>query len=313
MGQYQDTLCITHLFLQYSEKQKENIPDAQFYYDELFSAIRKHVYTYPQRLNSHNTLEISSEFLIFMENKINSYISNFEYTGVPFEYYLNTILKFQFYSFLKQYKQEIQEYKFFENASVYNILDIPTYTNEQSIKYEKPEMSLPFAIKTLNDIVKNSKHSKAFKKRLWWFTLKYMHILKESNITILLQTCEESMSKFLFFKSRLKKHITAYEEKIHKIRIQKNLYFSKCRKIELRLEETLTNKEYEKLQNLLQKYKARYQAIFEKYERYSVQALISNEELSQLLHVPKGTIDSGLYFFHIKCKEQYKNHAYTLK
>ena len=240
-----------------------------------------------------------------MENKITTYISNFEYTGIPFEYYLNTILKFQFYSFLKQYRQEIQKYKLFENASMYHILDIPTFTSEQVIKYEKKDTILPLNIQILNNIVKNVKHSNAFKKRLWWFTLKYMHILKESNIDVLLQTCKKHMTHFLFFKSKLQSYITSYEEKLNKIKIQKNIYFSKCRKIELQLEQTLTDEEYIKIHPFLKKYQAKYKSIFEKYEKYSTQALISNEELSQLLKIPKGTIDSGLYLFHIKCKEYY--------
>ena len=44
MKKYNDTLSITHLFLQYSNNKKKQNIDSIDYQHELFNAIRQHIY-----------------------------------------------------------------------------------------------------------------------------------------------------------------------------------------------------------------------------------------------------------------------------
>ncbi len=261
-------------------------------FDEVLSLTRQFVYDFPKKI-SKRYHEYSGSFLIFMDTRIPSLINRFEYRNLPFEAYLNTTLRLQFLTFLKQVNKTYAQQAMIsqrEYATAINVAEVHEHDPTRLITNESTIQLVNYLISGKNKKSKSSTH----KHRLWWFLLKYrpeypdldyLYIGKMLNLTKFdvihdLRTTEKETL-------RLSKKKALYQERA-------NVCFHKAKTFEFTIKYKILC-EQERIQaiHLMKVYKSRYTRLVKKArESYH----ISNKTLSTLIGVPKGTLDSGIFY-----------------
>lgn len=92
----------------------------------------------------------------------------------------------------------------------------------------------------------------------------------------------------------VKRRTEASRFQIHQLNEKLNILWIRMRVLELRLDTTVNKSDREKVRHNLDRCRRRYRYFLEKRSRRK--SSISNEFISDLLDVPKGSVDSGLYY-----------------
>lgn len=92
----------------------------------------------------------------------------------------------------------------------------------------------------------------------------------------------------------VKRRTEASRSQIHQLNEKLNILWIRMRVLELRLDTAITKSDREEVMRNLERCRRRYHHMLEK--RSHRKSSISNEFISDLLNVPKGSVDSGLYY-----------------
>ncbi len=132
------------------------------------------------------------------------------------------------------------------------------------------------------------------RKRLLYLMIKCAWEVDEE----ILKKCSSALGmpeQYLFNLVELAKRRTEGEQKqIDALNAKLNTLWIRLRVLELRLETSLLNNEKECIARSLERCRRRYVCLLEKRRRHK--SLVSNELISELLGVPKGSVDSGLFY-----------------
>lgn len=131
-------------------------------------------------------------------------------------------------------------------------------------------------------------------KRLLYLVIKCAWEIDEE----ILKKCSSALGmpeQYLFNLVELAKRRTEGERKqIDALNAKLNTLWIRLRVLELRLETSLLSNEKECIARSLERCRQRYVWLLEKRRRR--RSLVSNELISELLGVPKGSVDSGLFY-----------------
>lgn len=293
---------LTELLVKYrSADEKEKF----FHYLQLYNEMCLYIYFFPIRFSLKNKEEICSEFLLHMEAKIKDYIHNFKYTNVPIEYYLNVTLKYQLFTFQKEYYNKLNKNAIYEKKDVYHVLNMPTLTHEPMMVYqENQEDETIGSFNVFLDILTKNIVKPAQKRRFSWFILKYSPLLQKSQVYSLLNYFNIKQEDFNVLYQKIQAHNNKRRQSLERLKEKRNLYFTKSRLLEARLENEETHYENKSAVMLkLEDNQKKYREYCSKIERYNIS--IPNSFLAKLLGVPKGTIDSGIFHFYRQCRKHY--------
>jgi len=92
----------------------------------------------------------------------------------------------------------------------------------------------------------------------------------------------------------VKRRTEASRFQIHQLNEKLNTLWIRMRVLELRLDTMIAKSDREEIRNCLERCRKRYRQLLEK--RSHRKSPISNEFIADLLDVPKGSVDSGLYY-----------------
>jgi len=92
----------------------------------------------------------------------------------------------------------------------------------------------------------------------------------------------------------VKRRTEASRSQIHQLNEKLNILWIRMRVLELRLDTAIAKSDREEVRSCLERCRKRYSQLLEK--RSHRKSSISNEFISDLLNVPKGSVDSGLYY-----------------
>ncbi len=110
-----------------------------------------------------------------------------------------------------------------------------------------------------------------------------------------MQLCLGIPGKYLFSLVELAKRKTeGARNQVYTLNAKLNTLWIRLRVLELRLETSLLKNEKECIARSLDRCRQRYVRLLEKRRRRK--SLVSNELISELLGIPKGSVDSGLFY-----------------
>lgn len=269
-------------------------------YPLLKKEVDLYVYQYPLVVSKQYEA-LQGDFWSAMAHKIPNYIKRFVYKSTPFERYLSITMRFQFITFLQTTIRQTKEIRMYNNEHA--LFSVAPWT---SIQYEIKSQAMDSVIHFINHYFKtNTAH-----ERLWWFILHYSPMLSHVRM--------KEMSKKLRIPEDTINHVLLTLDddiKIQRIRLQAlqkrcNICFARRNLLDRELgEDMLMKKEQLYIQERREQYNQRYHKFFGKLQ--NITCTISHAKLSEVLAIPKGTIDSGIALLKKQCmklkKEAHKN------
>ena len=255
---------------------------------ELINKTAVYVYTLARNKRDWNEDEASEFFCQFLP-KVSSLIDRFVYCGKPFEAYLISHVKWSQKSFSVSLKKRRREEKLFVREDLWELHeDTPSYLQEAP---QTPEW--------LQEHTKNGEKtvSPVWRQRLLYLCCRECDHLESAMIERIAAILDIEVELLLDYIEQSRAYIhAARSRRQHALETRNSCYI----RLQL-LEEELSVCRDENHRPLLEeKIAAARAALKRRNERLlHLHVQPSNREISSLLKVPKGTVDSGLYYlFH---------------
>ncbi len=262
-------------------------------FEEIVRRISIIIYNYPQKLHIL-TEEDQCEFYLSFYNRIEGLIKNFTFKGIPFEKLLNQTLKWHVKTYLAKLKKNRRLVAINEQEAEIRVKEL---LNEDEIEIENDNP--PIVLK-----------GAASRKRLLFLVLIDSHNITDSEMKSFSQMTGYDYDWLLHLKDTLNKKLFNRSERLLQLREKRNnIYFKLLYKQNSYNEEI----EYEKkviINNQIDQLKKRLDAVL--LEISKVPSRPTHAEIADLLEIPKGTVDSGLYYFQKKYKSLIDKNSYSL-
>lgn len=247
------------------------------------------VYRYPRK-TLHWDEDDCSDFFCYFFPKIEILIKRFVYLHKPFEAYLSVSLKYQLRSFMQKKRAKLMEEK---------IIGYEEYLNQDRKQSDSLGEPLPtLCSPKLKGPLKLSEHCVIShgktKKRFLFLVLKGALFVDGRLLeSIALLTGFDSgwiLSCMDSLKSLMKEHCRRFEH----LAMRRNRYFVAIYRIheDLRMETDVEKRRI--LLALLCEYKMRMEQTIKTINK--VPLCPTHREIAQVLGIPKGSVDSGLYY-----------------
>ena len=274
---------------------------------EIVETISLFVYKFP--LKKYRWREDDcSEFFCYFYPKISKIIDSFEIKDVPFEAYLVKTLKLQIKTFaVKKTTEEINR-KILKNKEFWPYDDNELYCAESYPDFYKND-PLPASsfIKRIfsHDNIKSGNRKKTLRKRIKLFILKNMNIIKETEIPSIAETLDCKKEWFYESFSIIKEKI---EKKINRKKLleeRRNRHFCKLYHLHELLSNSKIVEEKEKYYLEIIKIKAYINKLTNKIDQTITEP--GHKEIADIMNMPKGSVDSGLFYFKLSLGYLEKN------
>jgi hypothetical protein len=262
-------------------------------YKEIENRISVIIYNYPTRVNIL-TEEDKSEFYLSFYNRIEGLIKNFTYKGVPFETLLNQTLKWHIKTYLTKMKNEKKLMAVNIQEEEIKIRDLLSYSPESKSRL------------CTEVILKN----KASKKRLLFLVLMDSPNISDCELKTFSELTEYEYEWLLYLKDTLNNRLFKRSKRLTMLREKRNNTYMKMLYKQTRYSEESDPDEKKHLLEQLQRLKKRLNDT--RYEISRVPSRPTHGEIAELLKVPKGTVDSGLYYFRKRYKSAIDVNSYSL-
>ena len=255
---------------------------------ELIDAIALLIYTYPK--NRYNWDEDDcSDFFCRFYPKINILIERFRYTGKPFEAYLYVSLKWQLKSFAADKHKRERETLFLASK--------PEWCFDEEQELCVRENAEFISSQARNVLELNSSlciENNAVKRRMMYLTLKAAqgvssHIVER--VSLITGYRKEWIYVCL---DRLRKRMEVRLERVDTLRKRRNKVYLKIYRIHEELSDECEPQYKNRLIEKLVYEKKRMLAVIDDLAR--VPTSPTHKDIAEVLGVPKGSVDSGLYY-----------------
>jgi RNA polymerase sigma factor (sigma-70 family) len=254
--------------------------------NELVAAIAPRVYWYPRHKLGWDE-DACGEFYAHFQPRLFRLLSRFRDQGKPFETYLCSVMSWQLKNFARDRKKE---------DCLWNTalrLDYP----EERAEWEDARPD------TLDERMTALFSNGADRRNLLSLCLKNIrHMSPErlSGLAALLDLPEETVNGYA---STLRARMAPREERLESFRVRRNRAYSHARLLEQELlEETGPERRGEILERLANTNK-RMRTAMHRMSRIKLNP--TNREIAETLGVPKGTVDSGLFWLKKKLVSVY--------
>jgi RNA polymerase sigma factor (sigma-70 family) len=261
-------------------------------YKDLIYRIAQSIYRYPEKIY-HWDEDTCSDFFAYFYPKIPDIINRFIYYGKPFEAYLYTSAKWQMKSFLIKKKQM----RIRENFIVTEEIQKYSLCSEPEHEYITPTLTARKLLNVDNDNVITRESNK---KRLLFLMFKEIMNMDDSKIRGIALITGYNINCIHFCALQLREKVQQRINRFELLRERRNKCFFNIRILQ---EEAACAFNSEQEAFLLAKlFKARKRLYIIIKELSHVSRQPTHKEIADLLQIPKGTVDSGLYYF----KERFK-------
>ncbi len=252
----------------------------------LMDELSLHVYTFPGYRKSLREEEWS-DFLLSVTNRLHTIVMNFEYRGLSFLCYLNKVLSWQLRTFYRDDQKCRNEEWIHERESIIEY----DFCREN----EDAEFSL---IEKLKCIVETSKMTpvrmESLKHRLLLMVLKNIASLSEDDYLGAFPFLGPSKQKAVLLRSEL---LTALEKKCRRreiLTLKRNENYFRLNFHEKKRSSCVDRHQCASLENRSCLYRRRIRRLDEQLK--AIPLMPSNEDIAGVLKIPKGSVDSGLFY-----------------
>ncbi|MBN1834489.1 MAG: hypothetical protein JW820_01495 [Spirochaetales bacterium] len=251
---------------------------------ELMEEIAPRVYSYPLSKFGFDE-DDCGEYFLFVYPRLLRTLARFQERGRPFEWYLNSVLRWQ-----------LGEYRRLRRASEerWAAATQPGFWERPAVSGGGgPEDTDPGPVELLRKVC-GTRGSRAAGRRILFWALKHPRRLAGEDIQALAEVSglEESFVEEAV--RAVEQSLHQREERLRRLHERRNRAYARCLHLQGQLCRELDRERRRELRARLDKARNSLHRTAERLSR--VRAQPSNREIARALRVPKGTVDSSLFW-----------------
>lgn len=253
----------------------------------IMSDLSSEIYRYP-RSKPGCREDDCGDFFLFFYPRISRMLERFEDQGKPFECYLNSVLHWQYNSFLRRKNQIAREWRLSSYPGLWPQL--------QSVELPAGEESLYKYIKIAESLGLESSgkiRRKADKKRFLILLLKHSKEIGCSEIKLGAALTGTVEHKLRLAVQELNERIAHKDERLRILRERRNRAFYKARLLEEEMDRVVDSGEWLVFHKRLQRLNKSMRRAQDKISRIPLYP--SNRDIAEVWGIPKGSVDTLLF------------------
>ncbi|HOV64629.1 MAG TPA: hypothetical protein PLG43_12190 [Spirochaetia bacterium] len=261
-------------------------------FEEILRTISIEVYKFPQ-VRFRWDEDLSGDFFCYFLPRIPGLIKRFTFTGKPFEVYLVSCMKWQMKTFLSKQIRDDRRRRVIEHISATDAYSQNDY-EDCGTEVDEEEPYIPLLKSILKIDSKGNVPEEPFKRRLLYLALSSCEYVSE-HIVIRISIMTGIP------KLKIEELMKALDERMGKTRARLRMLQTRRNSHYFRIvyvhEELSRNPDREKRLNLMEELKEEKR----KFERTceelrNLQAGPSHRDIAEVMGIPKGSVDSGIYY-----------------
>ncbi len=263
----------------------------------VYAQITTIVYRFPQR-NSRCTEDDCGDFLLFFQARINTVVKRFCYRGISFEAYLLANLKWQLRTYLRRRDHSCERVR----VALRPLLWTDTVLREDTgltLHQAAPPFAAPLAAQKPR--IRNPR-SETDRRRLLIIVLKACLYVREAELPLiaLALSCDTQWLRECWLRLRLR--LICRRSRSEELVTRRNRLYVTVYGIHHQLSECSDEENHSRLYRELQLLQQRLARVRCQLSR--VPHAPTNLEISEVTGIPKGTVDSSLYYAKRKLRQQ---------
>lgn len=250
--------------------------------------LREDVLSYAYKQVTRDKYIEAGDFILEFIPKVNNILTNYKPELASFKHYINKHIKWLMYSFSKDYIQKK------EKREAYQYHYIAEFKNMITLSEENTQYKITQNAKDLLSIKDGCILKESCRKRLEIFTLKNSRNLTPEQISILVPLLKRTQEWFYNIKEDLDSKCIDRIANRDYLQQRYNRLFIEITRDQGKLLNMDNGEEKEILYNKMREKQKRKNSINEKLKSRNCGP--KNEEIAKLLGIPKGTVDSSLFY-----------------
>ncbi len=257
---------------------------------DIVDELAPRVYQFPRRMMGWDE-DACGEFYVFIHPRLIRLLDRFRDQGKPFESYLWAVLSWQLRNFARERRRGDRAWSVSLSIDPGN-----TFTVEDLDGSSCPDFPGTAAIARCIS-------SDADRRNFLILALKCSRLIDDENAATLASIAGISISDLLALAAKLQTFRSSREERLETFRCRRNKSYAQALQLEAELHREVDGERIAALQTALARHRRRMRAAMYRMARVSVSP--TNREIAGLLGIPKGTVDSGLYWLKRKLASVY--------
>jgi DNA-directed RNA polymerase specialized sigma24 family protein len=254
------------------------------------------VYQFPRRTMGWDE-DACGDFYVFIHPRMLRLLERFRDQGKPFESYLWAVLNWQLRNFARERRQKELDWRVslrMETCNPHGV-DLSAAGREDAAGGSDLPRPSPELLRVLQ--------SPADRRNFLFLVLKCSRTLDPSSAGHLAALAGVARERLLDVAGTLRELRASREQRLETFRCRRNKAFAKVLLIETELKGEFEQCRIEALQAALRRARRRMQSAAQRMARVGMSP--TNREIAAVLGVPKGTVDSGLYWLKRKLAAVY--------
>lgn len=262
------------------------------YRRQFLNDLSVHIYIYPGMRNALSEEEWSEFFLSFL-GKLPDILMHYEFQGPSFLNYLNRLMDWHLKSYYRSCERQRQECWVHERESFLNgSLCSGQEGRAESRKTLAEKIESVFSRCDMPRI-----RREALRQRLLVLVLKNAAILDEDDFLTAFPLLGPEPEEAMGMRAHLLSTLEMKTARRDALGLKRNESYFRLAMASKRLDEAVSGKVREELEGKILLYRRRLRRLDERIRR--IPMVPSNEEIAGVLGLPKGTVDSGLYYLRL--------------
>jgi RNA polymerase sigma factor (sigma-70 family) len=261
---------------------------------DIVSALAPRVYQFPRRKMGWDE-DACGEFFVFVHPRLIRLLDRFSDQGKPFESYLSAVLNWQLRNFARDRKRGERSW----NVSLRLDAEDPEAQETRERLVSEPTAEI---VRVPGDFAALIR-SNADRRNFLFLALKCARTIGPENAPALAAATGIDESRILSLSASLREMRAPRELRLEVFRARRNRAFAQSRLLETELQAEVEAERAAVLRASLVKARRRMRAAMHRMAR--VKLAPTNREIARAVGVPKGTVDSGLYWLKRKLASVY--------
>jgi len=255
---------------------------------EIVAAVSLRVYHFPRWKLGWDE-DACGEFYVFFHPRLLRLLGRFRDQGKPFESYLTSVLAWQLRNFARGRGRAERSW----SVALRLQAEDPDY--ERSDAPKEPVL-VPAAVRQVI-------RSDADRRNLVYLILKCSRTLDDATVTALAELARFDLCRLQDLAEQLRRDREPRDRRLETFRARRNRAFSLSRLLETELQSETDPERIAILRGRVSRSRLRMAAAMKRMSRVGLAP--TNREIARVLGIPKGTVDSGLYWLKRKLSPVY--------
>jgi RNA polymerase sigma factor (sigma-70 family) len=266
--------------------------------EELVTALAPRIYSYPRHKLGLDE-DACGDFYVYFQPRLLRLLARFKDQGKPFESYLCSVLSWQLKNFARERRRSERGWK----AALR--LEAADQAGQCAEPEEEPETgpSTPGFPDEAELRLRGLLERECDRRNLLLLALKCLHSLTPERVGALCSLTGLSEDRLAGYVSSLRACTEPRQRRLRVFRERRNRAFSQARLLEAEISEETDPARRECLRARLARTRRRMRTAIQRMSRVLVNP--TNREIAEVMGIPKGTVDSGLYWLKRKLAPVY--------